>query len=274
MKFIKFNLLAFLLVAVFSSCDQASNQNQETVTYNDTTSTTRDEMRSETKDWVSLFNGKNLEGWEVKAVKEDQHHHFWSVEEGAIVVNSLGVPDHDYSWLMTKKEYADFELKLKFQTYRESPGNSGVQIRSRYDENGKIKGSDRLGWLDGPQIDIHPSDPWRTGLIYDETREHQRWIYPDLPDWNIDKATFAPEEFRHYYADETPSWNDLVIICKGNNITTIVNQIKVAEYDGTGVLDDIWHQKYGIDKSGFIALQLHKEDELKIAFKDIFIKEL
>lgn len=276
MKNIHLNLFAIMFLVLLISCSQISKQNQETELKesNDLPLSTPKETTAKTNEWIALFNGKNLEGWEVKAVKEDQHHNFWSVQEGAIIVNSLGVTDHDYSWLITKKEYANFELKLKFQTYRESPGNSGIQIRSRYDDNGKVEGSNLVGWLDGPQIDIHPSDPWRTGFIYDETRGHRRWIYPDLPDWNIDKETFAPKVIRHHYSDETPFWNDLVIICKGNHITTIVNNVKVADYDGTGVLDDNWHQKYDIDKTGYIALQLHKKDELKMAFKDIKIKEL
>jgi hypothetical protein len=31
-------------------------------------------------------------------------------------------------------------------------------------------------WLGGPQVDIHPVPPmtWRTGFIYDETREEKR----------------------------------------------------------------------------------------------------
>ncbi len=59
---------------------------------------------------------------------------------------------------------------MKFQVYRDCPGNSGVQFRSRYDE------TENGGWLDGPQVDIHAPLPmaWRTGLIYDETREKRR----------------------------------------------------------------------------------------------------
>lgn len=276
MKVTKFNFSVLLLLGVVLSCSETNKQNHQSVSQKPDKKTLIDpnEQTSNTGHWVALFNGENLDGWEIKSVKEDQHYNFWSVKDGAIVVNSMGITDHDYSWLQTSEEYADFELRLKFQSYRESPGNSGIQIRSRYDSQGKVKGSKFVGWMDGPQVDIHPSDPWRTGFIYDETRGHQRWIYPDLPDWNMDKAIYAPKVVRHYYANESPSWNDLVIVCKGNNITTILNNITVADYDGNGVLDDLFHQKYGIDKKGFIALQLHKNDQLKIAFKDIIIKEL
>lgn len=224
--------------------------------------------------WIPLFNGKNLDGWEIKAIAQDRQYDFWSVENGAIVVNSLGTPDHDYVWLLSGEEYGDFELQLKFQSYRESPGNSGVQIRSRYDSTGTVAGSEEVGWLDGPQVDIHPQGAWRTGYIYDETRGHQRWVYPSLPDWRMDSATYAPPKFVHYFADESPAWNELRIICQGNQITTIVNGVTISDFDGTGFLDDAYHQKYGIDKKGHIALQLHKDDELKMAFKAIRLKEL
>jgi hypothetical protein len=225
-------------------------------------------------DWIVLFNGENLDGWIIKAVPEDREYDFWSVEEGVIMVNSLGVPKHDYVWLMTEEEYGDFELRLQFQSYQESPGNSGVQIRSRYDPTGTVAGSKAVGWLDGPQVDIHPNGAWRTGYIYDETRGHQRWIVPSLPDWHMDSATYAPREFRHYFADDSPGWNDLTIICQGNHITTIVNGITIVDFDGTGLLDDEWHQKRDIDQKGHIALQLHRDDELKMAYRKIRLKEL
>ena len=99
--------------------------------------------------------------------------------------DSMGRPDHDYVWLVSEAEFEDFELRVEFQAYRESPGNSGVQIRSRYDQS---LNAPRGGWLDGPQIDIHPPALWRTGLIYDQTREESRWISPSLHDWSIEPS--------------------------------------------------------------------------------------
>ena len=114
----------------------------------------------EAGEWVSLFNGTDLIGWTIKAVPEDQDKTFWSVVDGTIQANSLDRPEHDYVWLLTDKEYDDFILSLKFQAFKDSPGNSGVQIRSRYD--------DEAGWLDGPQVDINPPGYWRCGMIWDE----------------------------------------------------------------------------------------------------------
>lgn len=223
--------------------------------------------------WVSMFNGKDLNNWSVACSASDAEKNYWTVDNGAIIANSMGSTDHGYIWLISDKEYGDFELRLKFQSHRDSPGNSGVQVRSRYDKLAQVEGERGQGYLDGPQVDVHPPGAWRTGFIYDETRGHRRWIVPSLPDWRMDKETYAPEKHIHYFSDEAPYWNDLVIICDGNHMKTIVNGITVCDYDGTGLLDDEHHKKAGIDKAGHIALQLHKDDEIKIGFKDLYIRE-
>ncbi len=221
-------------------------------------------------EWTSLFNGKDLTGWVVKSLPEDRAKTFWTVEDGAIVCNSMGRREQDYVWLMTEKEFGDFELRLSFQAYRDSPGNSGVQIRSRYDEGPEAP---RGGWLDGPQIDVHPPAPWRIGLIYDETREERRWISPSLEDWNIDDS-YAPDEWRFVFADEEDGWNQLRIIARGTRIETFLNGLQMTDYDGAGVLDNEAHRTRRVGLSGHIALQLHADDELRMRFKDLRIREL
>ena len=99
-------------------------------------------------DFEPLFDGRTLNGWRVAAKPADRDRGFWTVRDGAITCDSRGRKDHDYVWLIHEKEYGDFELRVKVRGFRESPGNSGVQVRSRYDEE--------AGWLDGPQVDVHP----------------------------------------------------------------------------------------------------------------------
>jgi hypothetical protein len=129
------------------------------------------------------------------------------------------------------------------------------------------------GWMNGPQVDIHPPTPWRIGLIYDETREERRWIYPDLEDWQIDKS-YAPDEWEFYYSDEYDGWNELRIVCDRTKIKTFLNGIVMADYDGKEVLDNEAHRKHQVGMNGHIALQMHSGDELIIKFKDIFLRQL
>lgn len=223
--------------------------------------------------YTKLFNGKNLDGWQVKAQKQDQGKTFWTVEDGAILCNSAGSKDHDYIWLLTEKEYGDFELRLKFKVSRENKGNSGVQIRSRYDHESVVEGK-IPGWLDGPQVDIEPGNPWRNGLIYDETRTEKRWISPSLTDWKITKDNTSHPRVIFYWEDQISGWNDMTIICQGTKIKTFVNNFLVSDFEGAGLLDNEGHRMYNVGLNGHIALQLHKNSENKIWFKDIEVREL
>jgi hypothetical protein len=217
--------------------------------------------------WTSLFNGENLDGWMVECKPEDKVKGFWSVQDEMILVNSLGQKDHDYVWLTVQREYTDFILKLKFAAFKDSPGNSGVQVRSRYDY-------DSL-WLDGPQIDINPPEPWRTGMVWDETRGNSGWLYPALPRGEWVNEDMRKEDFEfHYSMDEKLVWNEFEIRVEGLHIQSWLNGVQMTDLKGDGILNDSNHRKYNVGEKGFIALQLHVRDELKMYYKDIYIKEL
>lgn len=216
---------------------------------------------SEKVEWTPLFDGRTLDGWRVRCRQADAAKKYWTVEDGAIVCDSLDDDQHDYVWLITDKEYGDFELRLKVRSYPNSPGNTGVQIRSRYD--------DQAAWLDGPQVDIHPPAGWRSGLIYDETRSVQRWIYPSLRNWEIEPSQ-GPAKWR-WLKD---GWNDVRIRCQGTTIRSWVNDLPIADFDGAGVLDDAFHRQRNVGLRGFIALQLHRGDRLRVAFKSILLRPL
>jgi len=216
--------------------------------------------------WEPLFNGKDLTGWTIKCKPADQGRDFWRVEDGCVVADSMGRPNHDYVWLVSDREFSDFALRLSFQAYKDSPGNSGVQIRSRYD--------DQAGWMDGPQVDINPPGPWRTGMIWDETRGSGRWLFPDVPKGKWVNQLMANPDLVFYYDNEGPGWNSLEIRAEGATVNATLNGVPVTSYlDSTGVLDDATHRSRGVGTKGHIALQIHTGDQLKIRFKDIAVLE-
>lgn len=217
------------------------------------------------KGWESLFDGKTLDGWHVGAKPADRAKGFWKVADSSITCDSRGRKDHDYVWLIRDGDYGDFELKVRIRGFRDSPGNSGVQVRSRYDEAAQ--------WLDGPQIDVHPPAAWRTGLIYDETRETRRWIFPSLRNWEID-AAHAPPGWVWKFSDQGDGWNDLLIVCRGTDITTTLNGVAAANLKGDGILNDASHRRHGVGQTGHVALQLHTGDELYIQYRDIYARRL
>ncbi|MCX6626729.1 MAG: DUF1080 domain-containing protein [Candidatus Solibacter sp.] len=218
---------------------------------------------AENEGWLPLFDGTTLKGWRVAAKPEDVAKNYWSVQQGTITCDSRGRKQHDYVWLLSDRAFADFDLKMKIRSFRESGGNSGVQVRSRYDVESY--------WLDGPQIDIHPPGPFRTGLIYDETRGVRHWTFPVLPGSSITPEQGA-RNWKWRHSDEGDGWNDLLIECRGTNIKTTVNGVAVADYDGAGVLDDDLHRRRNVGMRGNIALQLHTGDDLYMQFKEIYVK--
>jgi hypothetical protein len=217
--------------------------------------------------WTSLFNGENLDGWVVKCLtKDNDKRGYWKVVDGTITAETPPGSKHNYIWLLTEKEYDDFELRMKVQTYGSSTGNSGIQVRSRYD--------DEAGWLDGPQVDINPPGPWRCGFIYDETREAKVWLWPDVGRPANAKPEHAPEGWKWFHADEKDVWNDVHIVCEGTRIKTIMNGVTVADCDGAGRLDDEAHRSHNVGLKGHIGLQIHSGKQLLIRFKDIEVRDL
>ncbi len=215
-------------------------------------------------EWKSLFNGKSLDGWTVKAKPEDIDKEFWKVNEGKIVANSIGDSLHDYVWLMTDEEFSDFELIFQFQAFGNTTGNSGIQVRSRYDDD--------TFWLNGPQIDIHPPGPWRTGMMWDETRGNQRWIFPDIRDGSWVNPEMALNPAIIFFAGESDVWNSMRIKADGMKIEAWLNGTLITDFNGDGILNEQNHREKKVGKKGFIALQIHTNDQVKIGFKEIYVR--
>src|SRR5262245_27770386 len=69
--------------------------------------------------FTALFNGKDLTGWKVLPGGKME---VWGAEKGVLFVDGRGG-----AWLMTDKEYGDFELRLEWKV--PAKGNSGVALR-------------------------------------------------------------------------------------------------------------------------------------------------
>ncbi len=135
---------------------------------------------------VSLFNGKNLDGW-VNHGEEK-----WYVENGELVCESG--PKAQYGYLSTDEYYDDFELTLDF--LQEANGNSGVFIRSTVD------GTKVSGW----QVEVAPPGS-NTGGIYESYG--RGWLIK--PDPEKDKAL------------KMGDWNTMKIRVVGSSVTSWLN---------------------------------------------------
>ena len=206
--------------------------------------------------WTDLFNGENLDGWEIRGAEESN----FFVENGMLVAETkMGLPN---TFLVTTRDYSDFELEAEFRV--NTGMNTGIQIRSSvYEEetttpylNGRLEESERTwpaGKVNGYQIEIDPSDRAWTGGFYEEGG--RGWLVPLTEN----------EEARNAYNKE--DWNHLRITARGNHFQTWINGVEAVN-----TTDDK-------ASAGFIGLQLHsirRDDQvgLKTVWKYVRIKEL
>jgi 3-keto-disaccharide hydrolase len=187
--------------------------------------------------WISLFDGKDLEGWE-----QLNGWAKYSVEDGYIVGKS--VPNSPNSFLCTKKEYGDFELE--FEVKVDAALNSGVQIRSQ------SLPSYRKGRVHGYQVEIAVNG--YSGGIYDEARRAKFLNDPDKP----------TPEIRELVKDN--QWAKFRVICQGDQIQTWVNGVKVTDlHDGMTKSGFIGLQVHSVGK---------RQDPLQVRWRNLRLREL
>lgn len=102
--------------------------------------------------WISLFNGKNLDGWKASENKDT-----FSVRDGIIVVS--GPRSHlFYNGTVENANFVDFEFKADVMT--KPRANSGMYFHTEYKQD---------GWPDkGFEVQVNNShtDWRRTGSLY------------------------------------------------------------------------------------------------------------
>ncbi len=81
--------------------------------------------------WVSIFDGKTMNGWKVMAV-HGGNGGLWEVKDGALVGNQE--KDHKGGLVGTEKKYSDFEIELEFKV--DNPADTGLFLRTREDGMG------------------------------------------------------------------------------------------------------------------------------------------
>jgi hypothetical protein len=199
-----------------------------------------------------MFNGKNLDGWEILGDGQ------WTVmRDGTVVGQRTGdlrkllapgaTPPargwiDNQSWLYTvRNDYGEFDLHLEYWT--KTSGNSGVSIR----DTSRAKDATTVP----PNFTKTPSK------IGYEIQINNR--YPDPhPSGSIYGFVDAPKE-----AQFEDDWNSMDIISRNDMITVKLNGRVVAEYPGDPKRS----------KTGPIGLQLHDQFSI-VQFRNVTIKEV
>jgi hypothetical protein len=203
--------------------------------------------------FTPLFNGKNLKGWhgrphfspiklaempeEERAAKlakwqADAEQH-WRVENGELVNDGKG------AYLVTNRDYRDYELHLQYKTV--AGADSGIYLKGT------------------PQVQI-----------WDYTDESKFKIGSDKGSgglWN--NSAGAPGKDPLVLADKPfGQWNDVRIVQIGARTSVWLNDQKVVDH---AIMENYWDREAPLLVSGPIELQTHGGE---IRWRNLKIKEL
>ena len=185
--------------------------------------------------FVPLFNGKDLDGWEVREAKPGDKDK-WSVKDDLVVAKPGG------GWIGTKKMYGDFTLKVEWRIF--DGGNSGVFLRVP-----DVKSKESPSAL-GMEIQILDDNaPQYKGKL--KPYQYCGGLYHFQ---GPSKAMFKG----------AGQWNAYEITCKGDNIVVVFNGEKVIDADAAK--DAVLNKR---PRRGFIGLQNHGTG---VEFRNVMLK--
>ncbi|MBC8324150.1 MAG: DUF1080 domain-containing protein [Verrucomicrobia subdivision 3 bacterium] len=152
----------------------------------------------EAAEWVKLFDGKTLAGWEG-------NEQSFRIEQGAIVGGSLKEKIPRNEFLCTKKTYKNFILTLEVKLLGGPKANAGIQFRTkRIPNHHEVVGYQAdmgVGW-------------W--GSLYDESRRRTMLARAEAA---LIKQVLKPDD-----------WNRYQIHCEGRRVRLYINGQLTVDY--------------------------------------------
>lgn len=238
-----YRLPVFLAAAIFLSCStskQASMQTNESNT-------------ASAGGWVSLFDGKSLNGWHTynKTGVGDA----WKAEDGVLHLDASAKKEGKQGGdIVSNETFENFHLKLDWKI---SPGgNSGVIFYAKEDPKYSAM------WNTGPEMQILDNNGHPDAKI---VKHHAG----DLYDLISSKEAVKP----------VGEWNTAEIVANKGKLDFYLNGVHTLS---TTMWDDNWYNliaaskfkdmpEFGRIKDGRIGLQDHGDD---VWFRNIQIKRL
>lgn len=211
----KYLLISFLLAGTISSCSSSAKQ-------------------SANGKWISLFDGKTLNGWKV-----GNNAATFSVQDGSIVANGP-VAHLFYEGDVMDHQFKNFEFKARVMT---TPGsNSGIYFHTQFQESGwPAKGYE-------VQVNNSHTDWRRTGSLY---------AIEDV------KEVMVPDN--KWYTEE--------IIVQGKKVTIKVDGKTVVEYTEPDNVKRNPDMAGRVISNGTFAIQGH-DPKSKVYFKELMVRAL
>lgn len=225
------------------------------------------------KEFYSIFNGKNLEGWNGDKT-------YWSVKDGILIgeVTPETILKRNSFVIYEKEQPENFELKLEYRI--STSGNSGVNYRSEKIKNKPFS-------LRGYQSDIDGKNKY-TGQNYEEKKRTtlayigEKVIIKEMPDSiplsnirkNVKRNCWQTRDIVASLGDKKElkatvknnDWNTMHIITNGNHMQHFVNGVLMSD-----VIDLDTQNR---SEKGFIGVQVHVGPPMKIEYKNIRLRHL
>jgi len=218
---------------------------------------------SQTPQFESLFNGKDLAGWHG----DDR---FWRVEAGVLIGETTADNEAPHNtFLIHDGNFGDFELRFSYQV---TGFNSGVQYRSVELDDFVVKGYQadfEAEWHDDGTVDNF------SGMFFEENGRMfmgQRGdvVLVDDPPAGETKPVIRkigsvgdPKELGSVIKRD--GWNEYVVIARGFQFIHIIN----GRVMSIGIDEDETNRR----ADGVIAFQLHSGPAMQIKVKDMRIRE-
>ncbi|HLT08453.1 MAG TPA: DUF1080 domain-containing protein [Cyclobacteriaceae bacterium] len=256
---IKLGIVASALV--LGSCGGSASNSEATTAEQST-------LTEQSNDFISIFNGQNLDGW-------DGDPEYWRVEGGTIVGEvTPEKPLKNNTFLIWQGgELGDFELKGEFKITE--AGNSGINYRS--DLFTEVPYA-----LRGYQADIDGRNSY-TGQNYEERkrttlayRGQSTTIQPregELRE-NVERNAWKGLEVTKSLGDidslktliKAEDWNSFHLVIKGNKLQHYINGVLMSEV----VDEDTINRKM----EGLLGIQVHVGPPMKVQYRDLQLKKL
>ncbi len=190
--------------------------------------------QKKSKGWISLFDGKTLNGWKV-----GDNAASFTVDSGMIIAHG-NVAHLFYDGKVGDHNFKNFHFKAQVKT---TPGsNSGLYFHTTFQQG---------GW---------PSKGYEVQVNNSHT------------DWRRTGSLYAVQDVKEVYVKDN-EWYTEEIIVEGNKITTKVNGKVLVEYtepENVQRSPDMNNRKLS---GGTFALQAHDPNS-KVYYKDIQVKIL
>jgi hypothetical protein len=203
------------------------------------------------QEFVSLFDGKSLDGWDGDPKK-------WRVADGAIAGEISG---YDEPSFLTRRDLAagDFELKAE---YRLRYGSGGIQYRSA-----QVAGT---AWgMRGYRADMDANND-RTGRIVETGGRGSLALRGQVSHTGEGQSVQVfgtlGEDAGLRAILRSGDWNEIHVIARGNTITQMFNGRLMSML----IDDDAEHRS----SSGLIGIELRDVGPAKIEVRNIRLKKL